>query len=256
MGFGIRLRRLWHLRTGVAISLALALLAALWSVQKISLFPPGMEPRALEMATASTHVIVDTPNSAMLDLRQDTYSLEGLTNRAVLLGNVISSTPVQAAIARRAGVPLERLHISAPLTRQLPQGRADADSKKSMSDITKSTDEYNVSIQANPTVPMLDIYAQTPDSESAANVANATVEELRAYLGRLAHTKLTPAKDQIRLVQLGRAEGTVINEGVHWQVALLAFVLTFAATCATAIFIARVRDGWHMAAESEQAATA
>ena len=101
-----------------------------------------------------------------------------------------------------------------------------------------------------------DIYAQTPDSESAANVANATVEELRAYLGRLAHTKLTPAKDQIRLVQLGRAEGTVINEGVHWQVALLAFVLTFAATCATAIFIARVRDGWHMAAESEQTATA
>ena len=48
-----------------------------------------------------------------------------------------------------------------------------------MSDITKSTDEYNVSIQANPTVPMLDIYAQTPDSESAANVANATVEELQ-----------------------------------------------------------------------------
>ena len=174
----------------------------------------------------------------------------------MLLGNVISSTPVQAAIARRAGVPLERLHIDAPLTRRLPQAKVDADSEKSMSDIVKSTDEYNVSIQANPTVPMLDIYAQTPNVETAANVANATVEELRAYLGRLAQSKLTPARDQIRLVQLGRAEGSVINEGVHWQVALLAFFLTFAASCATVIFVARLRDGWHMAAESEQAAAA
>jgi hypothetical protein len=76
VGIGIRLRKLWRLKLGVAVSIALALFAAVWSVQKISLSPPGLSPRSLEMATASTHVLVDTPTSAMVDLRQDTYSVE------------------------------------------------------------------------------------------------------------------------------------------------------------------------------------
>jgi hypothetical protein len=99
MGFGIRMRRLWHLKAGVTVSLVLALFAAVWSVQNVSLSPPGLSPRSLEMATASTHVIVDTPTSTLLDLRQDTYSLEALTNRAILLGNVMASGPVRREIA-------------------------------------------------------------------------------------------------------------------------------------------------------------
>ena len=83
MGLGMRIRSLWHLRAGVIARLVLALFAAVVSVEKVSLSPPGLQPRSLEMATATTHVVVDTPTSAMLDLRQDTYSLEGLTNRAV-----------------------------------------------------------------------------------------------------------------------------------------------------------------------------
>ena len=80
-------------------------------------------------------------------------------------------------------------------------------------------------INANPTVPMLDIYAQAPSSASAAALANATVDQLKAY-GRLATTQATPAKDKIRLEQLGRATGDVINPGVKYQTAVLVFTLT------------------------------
>ena len=106
MGVGIRLRELWRLRVGVAVSVLLALVAALWSVQQISLFPPRLESRSLEMATASTHLVVDMPRSAVLDLRNDTYMLESLTNRTVLLGNVIANGSVRQYIARRTGVPV------------------------------------------------------------------------------------------------------------------------------------------------------
>jgi hypothetical protein len=255
MGFGIRMRRLSHLKAGVTVSLVLALFAAVWSVQKVSVSPPGLSPRSLEMATASTHVIVDTPTSALLDLRQDTYSLEALTNRAILLGNVMASGPVRREIAKRAGIPIERLQISAPLTRQQPQARVESGNEKHMSDILASTDQYHLSIQANPTVPMLDLYAQTPKAESAERLANAAVDELSTYLRGLADSEQTPQKDQIQLMQLGRATGAVINGGVHWQVALLAFFLTFAASCATAIFVSRVRQGWRQAAQDEWAAT-
>jgi hypothetical protein len=256
VGTGIRLRKLWRLKLGVAVSIAVALFAAVWSVQKISLFPPGLSPRSLEMATASTHVLVDTPTSGMVDLRQDTYSVDGLKNRTVVLGNIIASSELQSRIAQRAHVPLERLRIQAPLTSQQPSAPVDSENARHTSDILKSTDQYRIDLKANPTVPMLDIYSQTPTAESAAALANAAVYELNAYLDALVARQNTPLKDQIRPVQLGRATGVVINSGVRWQAAFLTFLLTLGASCATVTFLARVRAGWRQAARSERAAEA
>lgn len=238
----------------MALSIALSVLAALWSVQKISLTPPGLEPRSLEMATAATHVVIDTRTSQLLDLRQDTYSVEGLRNRAVLLGNVIASSDVERRIALRAHVPVEALRIQAPLTAQQPAPPVDSQNARHTSDIVRSNDQYRLNIDANATVPMLDIYAQAPTAASAAALANAAVDELRTYLTGLAAAQRTPQKDQIRLVQLGRATGVVINHGVRWQVALLAFLLTLGASSATLVFGARVHAGWRVEALSERPA--
>jgi hypothetical protein len=255
MDFGVHLQRLWRMKAGLAVCLALALMAALVSLGNVSLFPPKLKARSLEMATASTHVVVDTPRSTLLDLRQDTYELEGLTQRAVLLGNVIANGPVRESIARQAKIPVEVLRIDAPLTAKQPRARVEAGNEKKASDILKSNDQYRLNIQANPTVPMLDIYAQTPDADSAEALANAAVSSLQAYLDNLAQTESTPETHQIRLVQLGTARGAVINEGVQWQVALLAFILTFALACATMIFFSRISRGWQMASLSKRPAS-
>jgi hypothetical protein len=251
MGFGVRLRQLWHMKVGVAGCLVLALIAAVWSLQSISLFPPKLTARSLEMATASTHVVVDTPHSTLLDLRQDTYELEGLTKRAVLLGNVIANGPVKESIARQARIPVEVLRVEAPLTAKQPRARVEGGDEKKASDILRSTDQYRLNIQANPTAPVLDIYAQTPTAESAETLANAAVNSLQAYLADLAQSESTPKTQQIHLVQLGKARGAVINEGIHWQVALVVFILTFTLACATLIFLSRLSQGWRLASLSE-----
>lgn len=256
MGLGRRIRKLWHLKLGVVISLALAVFASIWSIQKISLLPPKLSPRSLEMATATAHVIVDTPDSMMIDLRQDTYDITALTNRAVVLGNIIASTSVEGKIAQEAKVPIQLLRIQAPLTPHQASPPVNSQTARHVSDILKSMDQYRIEIDANPTVPMLDLYAQTPTARSAAALANAAVDQLKAYLSSLASTQKTPAKDQIRLVQLGRATGTVINQGVKLQVAVLAFILTFLACCATVIVVDRVRSGWRHQAMAERAAGA
>jgi hypothetical protein len=256
VGIGIGLRKLWQLKLAVGLSLALALLAAVWSVEKISLSPPGLAPRSLEMATAASHLLVDTPRSIMLDLRQDTYGIGSLTTRAVVLGNVIASTPVEAQIAQRAHVPVGLLRIQAPLTPLEASLQVDPQKARRVSDILKSNDQYRIQINANPEVPILDIYAQAPTAASAAALANAAVDELKAYVAGLATIQKTPAISQIRLVQLGRATGVVINPGVQYQVAILAFLLTFLASCAMAAFIARVRAGWRLVPLSERTAGA
>jgi hypothetical protein len=252
MGFGKRLHTLWRLKAGVIASIMLALLVSVWSVYKISLSPFGLSARSWDMATASSHVVIDTPTSALLDLRQDTYSLQSLTNRGVLLGNVMASAPVRQAIAARAHVPIERLEIDAPLTPQQPRPAPEEGKEPKTSDIAQSTDEYRLNIQAAPTVPLLDFIAQAPTAESAAALANAASAELKAYLTRLAASQQTPASEQIRVVELGRAKGTVINASIHWQVPLVAFLLTLGASCATLIFLQRVRLGWKDAARSER----
>lgn len=252
MDHGVRLRELWRMKAGVAACLVLALIAAVWSLGNVSLFPPSLTARSLDMATASTHVVVDTPRSTLLDLRQDTYELEGLTKRAVLLGNVIGNGPVRESIARRAGIPVEALRVEAPLTAKQPRPLVEAGNEKKASDILKSPDQYRLNIQANPTAPMLDIYAQTPTAESAEALANAAVDSLRGYLADLGQSESTPETKQIQLVQLGTARGAVINEGVHWQVALVAFILVFALACATLIFLSRLSLGWRLASLSER----
>jgi hypothetical protein len=252
-GFGMRMRMLWRLRMGVFACAALGLLVAVWSVAKVSLFPPELTPRALEMATASTQVVVDTPRSTLLDLRQDNY-LETLTNRAVLLGNVMAIGRVRTAIADRARIPAEALEVTPPLTQKQPRALAAFGNDRQTTDILKLNDRYRLKIHVNPTVPVLYIYAQTPSAASAEALANAAVDAMRGYLSRLGQSRGTPETERIRVAQLGQARGEVINAGIEWQVAFLAFLMTFAASCATLIFVSRVKDGWRLAAVSERAA--
>lgn len=254
---GIRMRQLWRLKFGMVLSLVLALLAAIWSIGKISLLPPGLSSRSgLEMATAHTEVLVDTPHSILTNLRENSYSIDGLVNRAVVLGNVLASTPVEARIAQRANVPAALLRILGPITVHVASLPLTAQDTRSITDILKSNEQYRIQIDANPTVPMLDIYAQTPTAESAAALANAASDELKAYLAGLATRQAVPTKDQIRVEQLGRATGIVLNPGVRYELALLVFILTFLLASATTIFISRIRAGWRLEALSESPARA
>lgn len=247
MRFGLHLRELLSLRVGVAASVLLAAFAAVWSVANISLFPPGLHSRALNIASAQAQVVVDTPRSAVLDLRQDTNDIEPLKNRAVLIGTLMASAAVRADIAHRAGVPADRLQIVAPRTPEQPRPIEQSGKKKGPGDLVKSTDQYRLDVQSNPTVPLLTIDAQAPTAKAAQGLANASVAGLGDYLAGLASSEKTPKQTEVRLRQLGTAKGTVINHGVKLQVVLVVFSLVFALSCAATVLIARVARGWQLA---------
>lgn len=244
MRLGMHLRELWAHKVGLALALALATLVAVRTLYGIELFPPGLERNPIQLASASTEVIVDTPRSAVTDLREDTYSFAELTNRALLLGNVLASLPVRTYIARRSKLAPEEIQVSAPLTPEQPRAVASSAYQPKTSDILDSPDEYRLSIHANPTVPVLNIYSEAPDGKSAARLANAAVDGLGDYLRALAREHGTPGDEQVRLNQLGRASGGVVNPGAGLQLAVLAFTVIFAGSCALVLFVARVRRGW------------
>jgi hypothetical protein len=244
MQLGRHMRELWDQKLGLAIALILATLAAARFLFGVGLLPPRIDGNSLGLASASTHVLVDTPRSSAVDLRQDTYNFKELTNRALLLGNVMASLPVRQYIAQHAGVPANEIRVTPPITLEQPRALADNAHQPKSSDILKSPHEYRLSIQANPTVPVLDIYTEAPSDPTAIKLANGAVEGLRDYLDVLAKEHSTPKDAQVELTQLGGATGGAIGQGATLQAALLAFVLVFAASSAAVLFFARVRRGW------------
>lgn len=250
MQLGRHLRELWRLRLGLVAAVVVAALAALWSVGSVSLFPPGVKSRDLEMAVASTRVLVDAPTATVLDLSVNAYNFQSITNRALLVGNVMASEPVRQYIGKRAHVPPEVLQVASPVTPDFPRPLATS-GRKSTRDILKSPDEYRLSIQANPTAPILDIYAQAPTARTAELLATGAVEGMKDYLRELGGTQGVPQSRQVRLEQLGRADGGVINPGISVKVALLTFLIVFAVSSVAVLFVARVRQGWRLEAERE-----
>jgi hypothetical protein len=245
MGLGRHLRELWESKVGLATSVTLALLAALYSVGTISLFPPAVKARPIEVAVASTRALVDAPTSAVLDLQVNTNNLAGMTNRGVLVGNIMASAPVRSYIGRRAHVAPERLKVASPVTIDFPRPLATSGSM-SARDILKSPGEYRLSVQANPTVPILDIYAQAPTEAEAKLLANGAVAGMQDYLRDLGDTQSVVPAQQVHLEQLGRARGGVINAGIGVEMALLSFTLVFGASAATVLWLGRVRRGWRL----------
>lgn len=250
MQLGRHLRELWQLRVGLVVSVLIATLAAVWSVGKVGLFPPSVKPRSLEMAAASTRALVDTPKSTVLDLKVSTGDFQAITNRALLVGNIMASTPVRRYIGRRAHLPPEILQVASPVTVDFPRAIASS-GKRSTSDILKSPDSYRLSISANPTVPIVDVYAQAPTPEAAQQLANGAVDGMKDYLRDLGAAQRIPPEEQVHLEQLGRAKGDVIDRGISIKVAGLSFMLVFAVSSAMVLFLARVRRGWAIEAERD-----
>lgn len=251
MQLGRHLRELWRLRLGVTLSFLLAAVIALSSIDEVSLFPPGVKSRQLEIAAASTRVLIDSPRSEIIDLRADTYAFTSLTTRAALLGNVMASAPVREYVAHRAKIDPQSIQAVAPITANVPRALTEPGSEKRASDILRSTDQYRLDIQANPSVPILNISSQAPNKDAAERLANGAVDGLRDYLRALAIRQGTDPDKQVRLVQLGRARGGVINHGIGLQIALLSFVFVFVLSCCAVLFLSRVRRGWSEAASKE-----
>jgi len=255
MQLGILLRELWRLRTGLAVSFAFALVAALASTNHVSLFPPGLSARAATVAAASTQVLIDTPRSKVTDTLATTNDFASLTTRADLLGNVMASEPVRSYIAERAGVLPQQIQAVAPITANVPRALVEPGSEKRASDLLRSMDQYRLDIEADPSVPILNIYAQAPSTAKAERLANASVAGLQDYLARVSAKQGVREARRIRLVQLGTARGGELNNGVNVQIALLTFIVVFALCCGMTLLISRVRRGWHAAARTEDAQT-
>jgi hypothetical protein len=243
-----RVRRRPRIVAATAVGIALALL----TLYKVSLLPPSLHARALNVAAASTTLMVDTKQRASADLGTRNNALEALSVQTNLVGEVMVTDPVLAEIGRIAAINPLDIQATSPVTSDVPRTEIEPNSGANATTLIQAPDNYKLQVQVDPTMPIMHVYTQAPTADAAIRLANASVQGLRTYLGRLSTSQTVSLDDDIQIVQLGAVRGGVVNHSAGKEIALLAFLTGFGATLFGVRLAARFRSGWRLAAVSPQ----
>ncbi len=244
-------RRL-SVRAALAISVVVATVVAFLSVATVSFSPaPKLEMRHMKIGAAATHVAVDAPTSLLVDQDKIDVLLSTFTKRAELYGTMVPTPPVLALIGQRSGIAPDDIMATTRLTEGVQTAMREPDLEQRSSQLLASDRPYRLDIQANPSHAVVNVYAQGPSAEGAIRLADATVAALREYVALRADQARVPAEKRVKLIQLGRARGGLINGQTRPTIAALAFFIAFGLAMGATLGASRVRHGWLAAKRAE-----
>jgi capsular polysaccharide biosynthesis protein len=245
------LNRLWQRRRLVALGAVIAVIAAVLATYRIDVFPPSLEARTNVFATASTQVLVDTPDSAFADA---THELEPLDTRAAVFARFLASPTARLLIARQAKLPYNAIEAQGPYDQELPLFQQEPTAERRSSQIFGEKALYRLRFENNPNIPIIAIYAQGPTKDEAIRLANAVPVALEGYVERLQEQQHTPAKGRLEIRELGKATGGVVNAHANIEIAFLVFVVVLAGWCMLLIPAQTIARGWQEIRQEEDRA--
>jgi hypothetical protein len=239
-------------RSRPVAAVAVGFLLAILTLYKVSLLPPSIHARALNVAAGSTTVMVDTKPAASTDLGTRTDALQALSVQTNLVGEIMVTDPVLSEIGRIAGINPLDIQATAPVTSNVPRTQIEPNSGANATALIRAPDKYKLQVQVAPNMPIIHVYTQAPTAAGAERLAAASVKGLRTYLGQLNTSQTVNLKDQLVLTQLGPVHGGVVNHSAAKEIALLAFVTGFAGTLFAIRLATRFRAGWRTPSVSAQ----
>jgi O-antigen ligase len=236
------------------VSAVVALLAVIASLCRVSLLPPKITMRELQVGAAVTHILVDLPREESAHVSANDF--DTMTRRASLVGHVLASPPVLDRIASRIGVDAKELTAETEITEGVPLALTEPNNERRANEILVSHDPYRLDIQAQPTLPILDIYAQAPTATKAKRFADAVAGAGNDYIRVLANRDGLPVANGVRLKQLGSASSGQIDPTAPMKISVLTFVVVFGVCFGILVLIGEARRGWLRAGRGRPAAGA
>jgi len=259
------LRTLWQRRALIAVAAALSIVAGIVAAYHVT--PPAkLTSRQYTVAVGQARFLIDTPESQVLTVSSpataDPSGSVDLAGRANLLANLIPTSPVKAAIAKRAGIRAADLTIIGPPTPATAYAPApgptplEASQAAKVNDRTANIVTITVPVATNGPLPVISVQTQSPREEIAARLANATIAGLQYFLASMPESQRIPEARKIVLRPLGTPQvGTTVHGPPRLFALLLPFVL-FTLACAAIVFAPYVVRAWReiVAPEREEAA--
>lgn len=222
------LLRLWKRRIWVALC---GVLAAAAAVASLTL------GHSRVYASASTQMIVDSPQSALADARTD---LTGYVARAVVFARLMTAPEALQYIGKAAGVPGNLIAAAGPVELAGPNA-THSPSAVQGGHLTSALPRYKLDFLQNPELPTVDVYSEAPTTTQAIALANGAVSGFGAYIAQLEARGAIPVGHRIEVRQLGGATGGVVDPGASKSTAVLVFVASFVLLCGAILLLDNFR---------------
>lgn len=230
------LDELWARRRWVAAAAVVALLVGISTSYKL----PSFEKRELLTGAASSQVLIDSSTSAIGDVERDPAPL---ATRAVVLAQYMSSAEARTAIAEKMGLSPTQIAASGPFSTLTDRSTYQATpAGPRANQLTEENAGYRLVFDAQLELPIISIYTQAPDADSATKLASAATSVLSGYVAGL--DAGIPKASRVIISALGEPEGGTVNDGANPILAILAFLGVLIVLCTLIVLLSGVARQW------------
>jgi capsular polysaccharide biosynthesis protein len=167
-----------------------------------------LRKHSVPTGTATAQLMVDSPQSVIADLRQDTVPL---TTRASVFAQFMASSLIQQRIAVVMGVPATKITTEGPLSGSGQALNVVTPSEARGQQIAAQARPYRLTFVAQDQLPLVTVSAQAPTPSDAAKLADAVYPAVTGYLQSLQRAStpqsaLIPLRNRVTLRQLGPSQ--------------------------------------------------
>jgi len=244
------IRQLWQRKLLVGIVLALAIAAAIFSAYRVS--SGGLENRSLAVAAASSQILVDSPDSTLVQ-GAELGTFEALATRAKIYGQYLASLAARREIAKLSGVPARSIATAGPFSSATGQSAYSTQSSEERAgELLQEGAQNRLVFTAQEGVPILTVDAQSASSDTAIALASASFTTLENYVKSL-EADGKPVRQGVTVRELGAPEGGTLGGSNNLILMALAFLLVFGLGCAAILLVPTFAQRWRALDDVEYA---
>ena len=223
-------RRLWQERIAAIACAVLAVVVAILATFHISLAPPALKPRALQLGTAGTSLLIDSRHSSLGAVNAKSSRLATLASDYTELAN---TQPIIAPIARALGVGPAAVGVQVQITSQVPLSQQQPLEPQVGTEILATRRRYYLVARNDAGSQTMAFFAQAPTGRQAILMVRTATSALRRLIATEAHQARVPASQRAVVRTIGHLSGGTLDSHVSEEaavlIALLAWVLAMAA---------------------------
>jgi capsular polysaccharide biosynthesis protein len=170
---------------------------------------------------ATVQILVDSPDSALATLNQETV---GLTTRASVFAQVMTSEAVLQHIARSAGIRADQITAEGPYSGAGQALDVVTPSPARGNQLIAEKTPYKLTFVAQTNEPVVTASVQAPTTAAAARVAGSIYPGIQHYVTTLQRQSGTPLEHRVTIRQLGPPQAGPVNSSSRSTFMIAAFL--------------------------------
>lgn len=194
--------------------------------------------KSVPTGAATVQLMVDSPRSALADLKQDTLPLVA---RAQVFAQLMTSGAVLNSIAKAAGLPPRDVTAEGPYSGVGQALDVPTPSEARGVQLVATNAMYHLTIVPDTNIPLVTASVEGPNPTAAGRLANAVYPGVESWLKQLQASGTVPASARVTIRQLGDAEAGTVNSSSATTIAGAAGVAVLVVGCLLLIGLERRR---------------